>query len=93
MEISQDKTMTLIDIEKCPKNKPVKVFYPDGTLITETADDVMFAYILTCIKAHQLNDCYVEFQGEKIMIHKDGYLEKYPIGLFDALTNLQLLLA
>lgn len=66
--------ISLIDI----KNKLAKFFYPDGTLITETTDNIVFIYVQNCIERLQLKGCFVEFDGERIMIDKDGNLEKCP---------------
>ena len=57
-----------IDILKCPKNQPAKIFYTDGTLIVETADETMFNYVRAEIKEHQIRGCYIEYKGQKIRI-------------------------
>lgn len=67
-----------IDISKCPKNHPAKIFYADGTLIVETADELMFNYVRAEIKEHQIKGCYIEYKGQKIRIDREGNIEDYP---------------
>lgn len=77
-----------INIEECPKNKPAKFFYPDGTLIVETDNDLMFDYIRVRIKQEQIHGCYIEFEGHKILIDSNGDLSDYPDGFFTAHMDL-----
>lgn len=67
-----------IDISKCPKNHPAKIFYSDGTLIVETADEIMFNYVRAEIKEHQIRGCYIEYKDKKIRIDREGNIEDYP---------------
>lgn len=67
-----------IDLEKCPKNCPAKIFYPDGSLIVETADETMFNYIRAEIKKHHMSGCYIEYKGQTIRLDKNGTPEDYP---------------
>lgn len=67
-----------IDIEKCPKNHPAKIYYPDGTLIVETDDERIFNYVRAEIKEHELVGCYIEYKGQRIRIDYKGNLENYP---------------
>ena len=33
------------DLENCPKDDEVEVYYPDGTLLVRTDNDILFLYI------------------------------------------------
>lgn len=77
-----------IDISKCPKNHPAKIFYSDGTLIVETDDEVMFNYVRAEIKEHQIRGCYIEYKDKIIRIDREGNVEDYPDDeFFDAITS------
>jgi len=80
----------MIDISNCPKNPPAKFFEPDGTLITETDDEKLFYYIRACIKEGQLSGYYIEFNGERVSIDRNGNLSHYPDGMFEVITDLAL---
>ena len=80
----------VIDISMCPKNKSAKIFYPDGSLIVETDNELMFYYIRVQIRKLQLSGCYIEFEGQKIKMDRNGELQDYPDGLFDESTKLLL---
>lgn len=67
-----------IDLEKCPKNHPAKIFYEDGTLIVETADETTFNYVRAEIKEYQIRGCYIEYKGQKIRVDRNGTPEEYP---------------
>lgn len=80
----------MIDISKCPKNPPAKFFEPDGTLIAETDDERIFYYIRGCIRKEQLTGYYIEFNGERVGIDRNGELSHYPKGMFEVITDLLL---
>jgi hypothetical protein len=80
----------MINISNCPKNPPAKFFEPDGTLITETDDERIFYYIRGCIRKGQLTGYYIEFNGERISLDRNGTPSKYPNGMFDVNTLLLL---
>ena len=75
--------MEKIDISKCPKDKPAKIFYPDGELIVETDNPIVFEWIRLQIKEQQLSGCYIEFEDYRLTIDRNGTLSDYPEGLFD----------
>lgn len=80
-----------IDINKCPQNDAVTFYYPDGTEIVTTNNDVMFNYVRTQIKKNGFTGCYlVTKKGlHNIKIDRYGNLESWPDGVFD--VNLKLL--
>lgn len=65
------------------KDYPVKIFNPDGTLLCETDNILVFYDIRIQIKKHKLEGYYLEFNGEIINIDKEGDPEQWPNGLFD----------
>jgi len=76
-----------IDMSQCPVNEYVDVYYPDGTLICHTNNDVEFNYIRGCIKDMQSVGFYLMYKGEKIGIDKYGNISHYPSGLFEAFVE------
>jgi hypothetical protein len=79
--------MRAIDISKCPKNIPVKIYDANDELIVETDDDLVFNWVRAEIKEKQLSGCYIIFQGEKIRVDRNGTPECYPDGFFEYLTD------
>jgi len=69
------------------QNPPVKIFNPDGALLCETNNDLIFNDIRIQIKDQQLSGYYLEFQGKKCGINRHGELDYWPQGLFDISTN------
>ena len=74
-----------INLEDCPKNEYVDVYYSDGTLLAHTNDELEFNWIRLQIKKKGLSGCYIVFRGEKYEIDKYGVLEYQPLGCFDSL--------
>ena len=81
-----------IKLENCPKNDMVSFYYPDGSLITMTDNDLVFLYIRSEIKRLGLYGCYISYKDQIIRINENGDLSDYPKGLFDAWGNLQITL-
>ena len=80
-----------IDTRKCPQNDFVTFYYPDGSEIVKTNDDVMFNYVRNEIRKKRYSGCYLITQRglNKIKIDKYGNLESWPEHLFSA--NLKIL--
>lgn len=87
------KNQPKIDMSQCPVAKPVKIFEPDGSMLTETNDYVTYLWIRTQIKEKQLRGYYIEFEGMKISIDPRGTEQYFPEGMMDLPTNLLLELA
>ena len=87
------KNQPKIDMSQCPAAKHVKIFEPDGSLLTETNDYVTYLWICTQIKEKQLRGYYIEFDGMKISIDPRGTEQYLPKGMMDLPTNLLLELA
>ena len=87
------KNQSKINMSQCPVAKYVKIFEPDGNLLTETNDYVTYLWILTQIKEKQLRGYYIEFEGMKISIDPRGTEQYFPKGMMDLPTNLLLELA
>lgn len=87
------KNQPKIDMSQCPVAKHVKIFEPDGSLLTETNDYVTYLWIRTQIKEKQLRGYYIEFDGMKISIDPHGTEQYFPKGMMDLPTNLLLELA
>lgn len=87
------KNQPKIDMSQCPVAKYVKIFEPDGNLLTETNDYVTYLWIRTQIKEKQLRGYYIEFEGNKISIDPHGTEQYFPEGMMDLPTNLLLELA
>ena len=49
------------DPDDCPRDRPVRIYRPDGSLLVETDDCVMFTWIQCQIAKHQL-------EGYKVMV-------------------------
>ena len=79
--------MSAIDVSKCPKNIPVKIYDANDELIVETDNDLVFNWVCAEIKEKQLSGCYIIFQGEKIRVDRNGTPECYPDGLFEHLAD------
>lgn len=77
----------IIDLGKCPKNEYVDIYYPDGTLIAHTNNDLEFSWILLQIGELELEGCYIEFNGQRENIEKGGWLSYQPIGCMDNLER------
>ena len=87
------KNQPKINMSQCPVAKYVKIFEPDGNLLTETNDYVTYLWILTQIKEKQLRGYYIEFEGMKISINPRGREQYFPEGMMDLPTSLLLELA
>lgn len=87
------KNQPKIDMSQCPAAKHVKIFEPDGSLLTETNDYVTYLWIRAQIKEKQLRGYYIEFEGMKISIDPRGTEQYLPEGMMDLPTNLLLELA
>ena len=46
------------DLENCPKDEEVEVYYPDGTLLIRTNNDILFLYICSKIKENKADGFY-----------------------------------
>lgn len=77
-----------IDMRLCPVNDWVDFYYPDGTLICRTNNDIEFLYIRTRIKEMGSVGFYLIFRNEKIEIDKNGNPKDYPDEMFTNFTNL-----
>ena len=51
--------MINFDLENCPKDDEVEVYYPDGTLLVRTDNDILFLYIRSKIKENNAAGFYV----------------------------------
>lgn len=69
------------------KNDPVRFFNPDGTLLCETNNELVFNDIRIQIKDQQLSGYYIVFKCKKHLIDIDGQFEIWPGGLFDISTK------
>lgn len=87
------KNQPKINMSQCPVAKYVKIFEPDGNLLTETNDYVTYLWIRTQIKEKQLRGYYIEFEGMKISIDPRGTEQYFPEGMMDLPTSLLLELA
>lgn len=77
-----------IDMGLCPVNDWVDFYYPDGTLICRTNNDIEFLYIRTRIKEMGSVGFYLIFRNEKIEIDKNGNPKDYPDEMFTNFTDL-----
>lgn len=59
---------------RCIRNKPVKIFNPDGTLLCETDNELQFNDIRIQIKDQESEGYYLEFEGEISNIDSDNRL-------------------
>lgn len=65
----------------------VKIYNPDGTLLCETNNELVFNDIRIQIKDQKLNGYYLIFEGNKCDIDNDGQVIKWPRGLFSISTD------
>ena len=72
-----------IDMSKCPVDEYVSVYYPDGTLIVETNNELEFNYVRLQITLYNIEGCYVYFRNKKYEITSYGTIPGCPEGLFD----------
>lgn len=72
-----------IDIQ----NPTVKIFNPNGTLLCETNNELVFNDIRIQIKDQKLSGYYIEINDEKSKIENDGMLTDWPRDLFTILTT------
>lgn len=79
-----------IDMKKCPCEKYVDIFYPDGTLIVHTNNRLVYDWVRLQIKEKQLIGCYLMFQGQRISLDRNGTEGDYPEGLMDEGTKVLL---
>lgn len=73
--------MNKIEI-RCIRNKPVRIFNPDGSLLCETDNLLQFNDIRIQIKDQKLEGYYLEFEGEKSIIDSNGGICNWMKGLF-----------
>ena len=73
-----------IDMSKCPVDEYASVYYPDGTLIVRTNNEVEFNYARLQIVLNNLEGCYVYFKNERYEINPYGVIPNWPKGLFDS---------
>lgn len=69
------------------QNPSVKIYNPDGTLLCDTNNELVFNDIRIQIKDQKLTGYYLIFEGNKCEINNDGELVKWPKGLFSIGTN------
>lgn len=62
---------------------PCKLYGPNDEYIGEVTNLLQFTDVRVQIKELKLSGYYFIFEGEKISISKNGFLDKYPHGLFD----------
>ena len=79
--------MSAIDVSKCPKNIPVKIYDANDELIVETDDDLVFNWVCAKIKEKQLSGWYIILKNKKIRVDRNGTPECYPDGFFEHLTD------
>jgi len=69
------------------KNNKIKEtkcdFFHENIFLFSVYDVVNFYDCLLQIRQEKSFNYYIVFKDEKILIDKNGTLEKYPIGLFD----------
>lgn len=70
------------------KDIPCKLYGPNDEYIGEIVNILQFNDVRVQIKEQKLSGYYFIFEGEKISISKNGFLDKYPQGLFDTEDNL-----
>lgn len=70
-------------LDQAPKNIPVDVYYPDGTLLITTDNDLIFDYVRNIICDNQVEGFYVIFKGERYDILPSGRINNWPYGMFD----------
>ena len=71
-------------MSKCPIEEYASVYYPDGTLIIKTNNEIEFNYIRLQITLQNLKGYYVCFKDKKYEITSYGTIPDWPSGLFDA---------
>lgn len=69
------------------QNPPVKIYNPDGTLLCETNNELIFNDIRIQIKNQRLNGYYLVFEDKKYEINSDGELMNWPKNLFSIGTD------
>lgn len=79
-----------INMNNCPKNDKVSIYYPDGNIITITDNDLEFLYVRAEIKRLNLYGCYISYKDQIIKINPNGDLSDYPEGLFDTWGKLNI---
>lgn len=82
-ELSQPEVV--VDNNIC---QAATLFDPSGKPVGVARNDDAIASVCVQIKRKQLDGYYWMFNGEKIMIDKDGHLEKYPDGFFSTFGDL-----
>ena len=73
-----------IDMSKCPVDEYVYIYYPDGTLIVGTSNELEFNYVRSQIAIYNIEGCYVYFRNKKYEITSYGTIPGCPEGLFDS---------
>lgn len=71
-----------------PVDNFAKIFNPDGSLLIETNNLLLFSHIRVQIKENELEGYSVQYQDEIIPIDKNGRLPSWPDGFFDTWDNL-----
>lgn len=64
----------------------LEVFTPDGELLG-VVNEYEFLDLRVQIRKAQIFGYYFIFNGQKLLIDKNGELEDYPKGLLDTMTN------
>lgn len=77
-----------IDINEYPGHPYFEVYYPDHTMIYNGTDILMFHWIRTQIKKHEIYGCYVKFKDDIITIDHQGNLSHYPDGFDDLISSI-----
>ena len=70
-------------LDQAPKNIPVDVYYPDGTLLTITDNDLVFDYIRNVILDNKAEGFYTIFKDKRYDILPNGRINNWPYGMFD----------
>lgn len=70
-------------LDQAPKNIPVEVYYPDGTLLTVTDNDLVFDYIRNVILDNKAEGFYAIFKDKRYDILPNGRINDWPYGMFD----------
>lgn len=71
-----------------PTDKVVTVLNPDGSVLVETDNMLLFDSIRVQIAEQKLTGYSCLFEGKTIKIDKNGRCDSYPKGFFDTATNL-----
>lgn len=70
-------------LDQTPKNIPVEVYYPDGTLLVITDNALELDYIRNIICDNKAEGYYLMFKGQRHEILPNGRVDNWPYGMFD----------